>query len=523
MKKQLLFILFIQFTFQSFSQTWSDDVAGIFYDKCAKCHHATGVAPFELMTYNQANSMGTAIYDAVAQDKMPPWPPNNGYQQYVHDRSLTPVQKTTVLSWLSNGMPEGNAANTPPPPVFNAGSILGSGDLEVQIPNYVSKATAQSDDYVCFVIPNGLAQGRTIKSIEIVPGNRAIVHHCLIYVDGTNTTVTDTIGGDCGSPSSSSATLLMGYTPGSSPMTLPSSGPLKLGMNMPANGSIVFAMHYPAGSFGQMDSTKAIFHFYPPGETGIREILAAPVLMNWSFTLPPNQFTNVSAIYPSSGGIPVDISVLSVFPHMHLLGESMKVYGLKPNQDSIPLIDIPHWDFHWQDFYFFRNIQRIPAGSKFKVDARYDNTATNVHNPNSPPVTIFPGLNTSDEMCLVYAHFMGYVAGDENYDIEALMDNETASLMDIAQENNPIKTYPNPFDKSITVEMENLKIGDQVTIYVYDFSGRMVQSVLSTESYDGQPIVWGGNTSKGEGASSGMYFLSINHNGVFSNKEIVKK
>lgn len=523
MKKHLLFFLSFIVSFQSFSQTWSDDIAQIFYDKCAKCHHATGVAPFELMTYSQVNTMASAIYDAVAQDKMPPWPPNDNYQQYAHSRSLSSLEKSTILNWLTSGTPEGNSANTPPPPVFNSGSVLGGGDLQVQIPNYISKATAQNDDYVCFVIPNGLTQSRIIKSIEIVPGNRSIVHHCLVYVDGTNATITDTIGGDCGSPSSSSATLLMGYTPGSSPMTLPSSGPLKLGMNMPSNASIVFAMHYPAGSFGQLDSTKVIFHFYPPGETGVREISAAPVLSNWSFNLPPNQHTNVSAVYPSSGGITGDASILSVFPHMHLLGESMKVYGLKPNLDTIPLIHVPHWDFHWQDFYFFKNLQHIPVGSKLKVDARYDNTDVNIHNPNSPPITVHPGLNTSDEMCLVYAHFMAYVNGDENYDIESLMDNETSSLIDLAQENSSIKTYPNPFDESITVEIDNLELGDQIKVFVYDFAGRLIQSVFSAESYGNQAIVWNGETLKGDRASSGMYFLSINHNGVFSNKEIVKR
>jgi hypothetical protein len=208
---------------------------------------------------------------------------------------------------------------------------------------------------------------------------------------------------------------------------------------------------------------------------------------------------------------------------MHLLGESMKVYALKPNADSIPLINIAHWDFHWQDFYFFRNMQRIPAGSTLKVDARYDNTATNVHNPNSPPITVYPGLNTSDEMCLVYAHFMAYLPGDEDYDIEALMDGETSSLMELAQENNPIKAYPNPFDNSITLELGKLKIGDELTVFVYDFSGRLIQSVVSTENYDGQPIVWNGVTKNGEVAGAGMYFLSINHNGVFSSKQVVKR
>ncbi len=521
--KKLLLLSVSLFTFiAANAQTWSDDVAEIFYEKCTKCHHSGGVAPSELMNYTQANAMGVAIYDAVANDRMPPWPPNNQFQQYAHDKSLSPTQKTTVINWLSNGMLEGNPANAPAPPVYFSGSILGPGDLTVQIPVYSSKATAMQDDYVCFAIPSGLTTNRTIKSIEIVPGNRAIVHHCLIYIDPTNATTTDTIGGDCGSPNSASATLLMGYTPGSSPMTLPAVNPMKLGMDMPANSTVVFAMHFPAGSFGQSDSTKAIFHFYPPGETGVRTVMAAPVLENWTFVLPANQKTTVTAQYPASGGSVFDASILSVFPHMHLLGETMKVYGLNPTNDTIPMVDVKHWDFDWQDFYFFRHIQRAPIGTTLKVKATYNNTAGNIHNPNSPPITVYPGLNTKDEMCLVYIHFMAYQAGDELHDMEALMTEETNSLIEKAQEHNSVKTYPNPFDESINIVIDQLKKGDNLSVIVYDYKGSKIKTLVRTDNYDGTSINWDGSNDEGLNASAGMYFLSIIHKQDQLTQSIIK-
>ncbi|NBW59566.1 MAG: hypothetical protein EBR41_03230, partial [Crocinitomicaceae bacterium] len=223
----LFSILFVQFTANS--QTWSGEVAQLFYDKCSKCHHPGGLAPVSLMTYDEVSPMSTIISQYITNDEMPPWPPDNSYQEYLHTRSLSTTEKTTVINWLNNGLPQGNSAAIPPPPVYTNNTILGNGDLTVQIPTYMSKATA-NDDYVCFSVPTYLTQNRIIKAVEVVPGNREIVHHALIFIDPSGIESTDTLDGLCASPSNASTKLVIGYTPGASPMILPSVSPLALGM-----------------------------------------------------------------------------------------------------------------------------------------------------------------------------------------------------------------------------------------------------------------------------------------------------
>ncbi len=513
----LVFTLFIASNFMA--QTWSDNVAQIFYDKCAKCHHTGGIAPMSFITHAEVSPMAAAIAAAVSNDDMPPWPPDNNYQQYVHDRSLSAQQKTTILDWISNGTPEGNPSNTPPPPVFSSDAILGAGDLSVRIPKYMSKATT-SDDYVCFSIPSGLAQNRVIKSVEIVPGNREIVHHALIYVDAGGVEVTDTVGSNCAGPSNTSTKLIAGYTPGATPMILPSSAPLKLGMDIQAGSKIYFAMHYPAGSYGQFDSTQVIFHFYPLGTTGVRQVSADPIIQNWSFSLPANQVTNVSAQYPSAGGLAYNISLLSVFPHMHLLGESIKTYGIKTNGDTIKLANIPHWDFEWQDFYFFKNIQLAPTGSKLKAEGVYDNTSSNPHNPNNPPQTVTAGLNTSDEMFLVYFHYMLYQAGDENYDIENLM---SASIEEQMIQQGELRVAPNPMNNSTEITYPNLQSGDVVSLYIYDYKGTCVRKLVQAQTVDiPSKFEWDGANDAQTEVSRGVYFVSMKVNNQLVSQRILK-
>ncbi|MEJ6583445.1 MAG: T9SS type A sorting domain-containing protein [Crocinitomicaceae bacterium] len=521
MKNLLLFTITI-LTFSGQAQTWSDDVAQIMFNKCTKCHNTNGIAPMPLMTYAEASPMAAAIAAAVSTNEMPPWPVDNNYQQYVHNRSLSPTDKTTILDWVAGGALEGNSANTPPMPIYTSNAILGAGDLTVQIPTYMSKANTD-DDYVCFSVPSGLTQNRTIKSIEIIPGNRQIVHHALIFSDPNNVEVTDSVGGNCAGPANNNTKLLTGYTPGATPMTLPAVSPLKLGMDIAAGSNVYFAMHYPVGSYGQYDSTKVIFHFYPLGTTGVRQVAADPIIQNWSFGLPANQVTNVTAQYPGgSSGLAADISFLSVFPHMHLLGESIKAYALNPAGDTLKLANIPQWDFHWQDFYFFKNIQKVVAGSKIKGEGTYDNTSGNPNNPNSPPQLVTAGLNTSDEMFLVYFHYMLYQTGDEIYDMEELM---TSGLNEqIVASESLINVYPNPFSNDLTIDLPSVNAGDIVSVYIYNYQGQLIRKVIETETSvnSGLKVNWDGMSDNNTSVRKGVYFVSINVNGLNLNKQIIK-
>jgi len=514
---KLISSLFILFAFSySFAQTWSGDVAEIFYEKCAKCHHQGGAAPTSLLEYTDVSNEAVGIYDAIYQGVMPPWPPDETAAEFLHDRSLDAADKATILDWLTAGYPEGDPSQTPPPPVFNTGSILGNGDLEVQIPTYASKAITE-DDYVCFSLPSNLTENRIIKAVEVIPGNPEIVHHVLVYIDQDGTEVTDTIGGDCASPSGLTTKLVGGYTPGSTPVVFPSQDPVKLGANINAGAKIYLNMHYPIGSYGMVDSTRVIFHFYPPGETDVREVYSDPLLINYSFFLMPEQITDVTAQYPSSGSSSADYSLYSIFPHMHLLGKEIGAYAVKPGQDTLPLINIPHWDFDWQDFYKFRYLQKLPQGSTIHSYGTFDNTSSNPHNPFSPPQLVTFGLNTTDEMFITYFQYLPYESGDENHDLSLLT---SLSLEEILSESgSDIILYPNPFssDGVQIAFTEPLKPEDQIVIY--DSQGNRV---VKLENMTENTVFWNGMNGQGQDVRPGVYFVSVNSNGSFIHKKLIK-
>ena len=411
MKKILLFLFIIPIIGFSQNPNYSEHVAPIIYNKCLTCHHNGGISPLPLETYADAVSNAGMIQHVTSSGEMPPWPPDTLYRSYAYQNTLNLDEITTIIDWITNGSPLGDTSLLPPMPTFSNSSQLGTADLELQIPTYTSTATSNSDDYVCFSIPTSMMQNRKIRAIEVIPGNIQTVHHVLVSIDPfPNSSVVTTP--NCMGPQGS---VIYSYAPGSSALVYPETTNTSFGVELPPNSSISLAMHYPAGSAGQIDSTKVRFYFYPQG-TAIREIsnefLINEGLFGTPFYLPPNQITEITGSY---GPTPQDYSLMSVFPHMHLLGKDLICYAVTPANDTINLVKIDKWDFEWQGNYYFEKFLKVPAGSMIYAKGNYDNTVSPT-NPN--PVMVQSGFNTEDEMFVFIFQFLPYQPGDENISIE---------------------------------------------------------------------------------------------------------
>lgn len=500
--------------------TWSDDVAEIFYNNCTSCHHSEGIAPFSLLDYSTASTWASAIYANVNAGTMPPWTADSSFQHYYGERILTAYERTTILDWVTGGALAGDLGTAPPPPVYSGAKILpGEPDMTVQIPNYMSKATGFYDDYVCFSIPSGLTSNKKVKAIEVVPGNQAIVHHVVVYHDADASYVTDTVGSDCTGPVDDE--VIAGFAPGSNPTIYPSTADWQAGVELDAGSNIVLAMHYPEGSYGQWDSTKVNFYFYEEPVASFRNVYNYPLIIDFDFLIDAETIEEVKDTFD----ILADWTFISAMPHMHLLGKSIETYALTPAGDTIPLVRIPQWDFEWQDIYFFDHLIPIMGEDTLYGNGVFDNTSSNPHNPNDPPVDVGFGLNTTDEMFLVSFSFMLYQAGDEDISQDSLntvfLSNEYADLA--LSEGDEVKVFPNPFEDNTTIEY-TLPQSTFVSLYIYDAQGRVIRRVLRKNQAAGNHLVgWDGKNNEGAVVQSGMYYYSMMIDGVNFSGRILKK
>ena len=487
MKKLFLFILPFAFTFNANAQTsvtWSDDVACLLYTHCTSCHNSNGIAPFSLMTYNDAASAASGILFAVNNGNMPPWPPDRDYNRLAHERYLTSEEITLINDWVNSGAPEGNSSNAPVAPVYSSNAVITNPDLVAQIPDY--SVGSSSDVYRCFVIPTSESTDKFITGFEVIPGNRSIVHHVLVFRDETNTPATldanDPGPGytSFGGIGSQGAKLIGGWVPGQGVFETPPG----MGIKLPAGTNLVLQIHYPAGVAGEEDSTKIHIKFSP--SSTLREISMAPPLnhqtslIDGPLFIPANEVKTFHEEYT----IPVNLTVLSVGPHMHLIGKSIKAFGVTPTNDTIEFIDIPDWDFHWQGSYMFRNPVKIPAGTVLYGEATYDNTIGNPNNPNNPPQDVSVGEATTDEMMLIYFSYLLYQNNDENIVIDddtfipTYNDCNYNSITGV-EENIPynyFSVYPNPAANSLNISCTEL-FTENTFIIITDVTGKEVETL----------------------------------------------
>lgn len=446
------------FTSQAQVVTWSEDAACIIYSHCSNCHRSDGMAPFNLMSYQDVVTNGTGIRAAVSTGEMPPWPPAGEQSHLGFRKDLSEDEKSLLIAWIDQGMPRGDSTQEPATPAFTSAYQIAIPDLIIQLPTYQIPSNLTDDIYRCFPIPSTLNGVNYLTEIEVVPGNGNAVHHALMYWDNSGIpALLDAADPGPGYTSfggigSNNATLVGGWVPGQDKWTSPPG----MGFYLPQGGDFVTQIHYPLASAGQWDSTSIRLKYT---NTSLRPYMIQPVLnhssnlINGPFAIPAGQVKT----FHEQITITQAITVTSILPHAHLICVDMLAYGITPTGDTIHLIDIPHWDFHWQMNYTFKQPIKIPSGTIIHGYATYDNTVNNPNNPSSPPVWVTAGESTTDEMMIFFLGGSIYQAGDENLIIDPndhLLHWQSCSASHIGLEDLESISwdpYPNPASSHVTL------------------------------------------------------------------------
>ena len=421
--------------------TFNQHVAPIIHQNCTPCHRKDGGAPFQMIEYRDAAKRAKMIAEVTADRYMPPWPADPHYRSFVGERYLTEEQIATLQKWVDDGREEG-AGTAPQPPNFGTGSMFGEPDLVVSFQDSIFIKGDNLDKFMVVKAPFELPKDTFIRLIEFVPGNRELVHHMIGHlvnydfvkmgdVFEGNHVVTDVDGStietyqllSIANDDGTFPTLtpsVSNYLPG----VLPAIYPEGIGSHK-VNRKAAFLiknMHYgPTPKEAYDQSYFNVFFAEGPPERLIKEWLLGTLGISEvkpTLVVPPDSIMKVETNFT----VPYDVSLLTVNPHMHLIGRNFKAWATTPSGEEIPLVSIPNWDFRWQYFYTFKKMLKIPKGSVIHAEGLYDNTLDNPNNPYDPPKTVVEPLNrdmkTTDEMFQFIVTYLPYQEGDENISLE---------------------------------------------------------------------------------------------------------
>lgn len=396
--------------------TYARDIAPILYANCLVCHRSGEVAPFTLETYAQARVWAKQIKDYTARRLMPPWKAVPGYGEFHDKRYLTDEQIALIAKWADSGAPQGDPKDLPPAPKFPDPATWqhGKPDVVLQPARPYHLAAEGEDVYRNFVLPIDFKEDRYVQAMEFKPGNRAVVHHIVAYIDPTGKSAE--MDGKESEPGYTVPGVGIGvesaiwgevWVPGNETRRLPPGVALKI----PAGSKLVMQVHYHKTGKPEVDRSRMAL-YYANGRVE-KQIHTFP-LGSYFLVIPPNKERHeVRAGYT----LPVDVHLRSIFPHMHMLGREMKVTATLPDGTVRPLIYINDWDFNWQATYHYKEPLALPRGTKLDLVAYYDNSEKNPRQPSHPPRLVTFGPQTTDEMCFA---FLGFTIDLENLNIQVV-------------------------------------------------------------------------------------------------------
>lgn len=426
--------------------TYSKDIAPILQKNCQDCHRPGQVAPFSLLTYEQARKRGSDLAHETTERRMPPWPASTSYGgPFLDQRVLADADIAKIREWAEAGCPEGDPKDAPLPREFASDWPLGPPDLILTMDQPYTLDAQGSDEFRVFVLGTSLPEDRWIRAVDFKPGNRKVVHHVIAGIDSSGTARKldakdekpgyEAVGGfGDGVP-------LRGFLPIWTPGSRARYQPDGSGYLLPKKADLLIQMHYHKSGKPETDSTQVGLYLsekplkkqvltgfvFPEITPDQQQTLVAKFRSQMISGRRPSlneTFQDILVIEPGEKsytvkgstktgrmmGRPInrDILVTSVMPHMHWLGKDFEFWAVLPDekQTRVPLIKIDRWDFNWQGTYALAEPVHLPKGSYFEMEAHFDNSDANPANPTNPPKKVNWGEETTNEMCIGIFEFV---------------------------------------------------------------------------------------------------------------------
>ncbi len=445
--------------------TYAKDIAPIINKHCLECHRPGEIGPFSMTSYEDVVGWADTIDEVVRQGRMPPWHANPKYGKFANDCRLSEGDKKLIADWVQAGTPEGDKKDLPAAPAFAEGWRIPKPDVVFTVPKPFKVPASGTVEYQFFAIDTGFTEDKWVKAAEVKSSCPAVVHHVLVFAQPPqDPKARPTSGRRRGFIDN----WLTASVPGARP-TILAEGQAK---RVPAGSRLMIQIHYTPTGVAQEDRCSIGLVFADP--KSVRQEVVTEMVVNSKFEIPPNaQRYRVDA----TRTLEQDEEVQILMPHTHVRGSGFGYEAVYPDGKKEVLLDVPTYDFNWQNSYVLAEPKLLPRGTELNAFAYYNNSASNLANPN-PNMKVYWGEQTWEEMMIGYY--------DRTLPREDRIKNPPA----------PAKPYVAPIYEALDPELEKLAKSAMKSQEAFDAFARAVHEKLPqldrlcvTGFYDGGLLV----------------------------------
>lgn len=370
--------------------SYAKDVAPILADNCARCHRDGGIAPFAMNSHTMVKGWAPMIREVVVTKRMPPGQIDPHVGNFKETYTLTAEETQTLVHWIEAGAKKDGASDPLAELEWPATEwAYGEPDLIINVPRQEIPATGVLD-YIRVVVPiEGMDRDRWVKASQYRAGDRTVLHHTLnsLIPPGVEPGRGSFLGG--GDPNQARITA---YIPGAQPQHEPpnTGGLLKKG------SSIALQLHYTTTGKATVDESQIGLWFYDDDEIPTERMsgqCACIFVRGWD-PIPPYDPDHEMQ---QTITVAKDAYIYSMLPHMHFRGKRMRFYADYPDGRSQELLNIAKYNYNWQLDYELEEPLLVPAGTKIRAVAAFDNSEQNPANPD-PAREVPWGQQSWDEM-----------------------------------------------------------------------------------------------------------------------------
>ncbi len=388
--------------------SYTHEVAPILAENCAACHAPGGIAPWAMTDYETVKGFAPMIREAVRTDRMPPYnadPHVGDFQDYAN---LSVEETKTLVHWIEAGAPRGEGDDPLKTLVSEIPEWpMGEPDLIINVPEYELPATGVVD-YQMPAVAYPETEGKWLGATGFKAGSRQGVHH--ILAGWIPELPENGYGGFDWELS------MGGYAVGRENNRAPDDW----GTYIPPGGAVALQMHYTPFGKAMTDKSKVGFYFL---DEAPNKVMRQIVAVDPTITIEPNQARHHERAYVQ---FPAAVQIYGAQPHAHYRGYSSKLTARYPDGREEVILNLPKYDFGYQQEYVFKELVDLPAGSILIADYLYDNSSNNPANPD-PDATIVWGDQSFEEMLFTAIRFrwVDETATNPRDDLQAQLNAQT--------------------------------------------------------------------------------------------------